>query len=136
MGLIHRLGLEPARRGVILHADDVGMCHGANTAFVELSRIGALTCGSVMVPCPWFPEIAHIAAAETTLDLGVHLTLTSEWPSYRWGPLTRAGAGSGLVDDALLILAGLPAVRLQAARRETVGRLRSRPGRSYGKDEI
>jgi predicted glycoside hydrolase/deacetylase ChbG (UPF0249 family) len=99
MGLMHRLGLEPARRGVILHADDVGMCHGANTAFVELSRIGALTCGSVMVPCPWFPEIAHIAAAETTLDLGVHLTLTSEWPSYRWGPLTRAGAGSGLVDD-------------------------------------
>ena len=61
--LMRGLGLDPARRAVILHADDVGMCHGANTAFVELSRSGALTCGSVMVPCPWFPEIARIAAA-------------------------------------------------------------------------
>ena len=97
--LMRRLGLDPARRAAILHADDVGMCHGANTAFVELSGTGALTCGSVMVPCPWFPEIARIAAASATLDLGVHLTLTSEWQGYRWGPLTRASASSGLVDD-------------------------------------
>lgn len=96
--LMRELGLDPERRAVILHADDVGMCHGANTAFVDLSRCGALTCGSVMVPCPWFPEIARIAADEPALDLGVHLTLTSEWSAYRWGPLTRAGASSGLVD--------------------------------------
>ncbi len=57
---------------------------------------GALTCGSVMVPCPWFPEIARIAAEDASLDLGVHLTLTSEWPGYRWGPLTRASKSSGL----------------------------------------
>jgi predicted glycoside hydrolase/deacetylase ChbG (UPF0249 family) len=94
-----KLGLDPARRAVILHADDVGMCHGANAAFVELSHRGALTCGSVMVPCPWFPEIARIAAEDKSLDLGVHLTLTSEWPIYRWGPLTRAPKSSGLVDD-------------------------------------
>jgi predicted glycoside hydrolase/deacetylase ChbG (UPF0249 family) len=94
-----KLGLDPARRAAILHADDVGMCHGANVAFVELSHGGALTCGSVMVPCPWFPEIARIAAEDQSLDLGVHLTLTSEWPNYRWGPLTRAPKSSGLVDD-------------------------------------
>ncbi|MBA2771399.1 MAG: ChbG/HpnK family deacetylase [Sphingomonas sp.] len=93
------LGLDPKRRAVIVHADDVGMCHGANTAFVELSRSGALTCGSVMVPCPWFPEIARIAAGEPALDLGVHLTLTSEWAAYRWAPLTRLSPSSGLVDD-------------------------------------
>lgn len=98
-GALERLGLDPARRAAILHADDVGMCHGANAAFVELSRLGALTCGSVMVPCPWFPEIARIAAEDASLDLGVHLTLTSEWPGYRWGPLTRAPKSSGLVDD-------------------------------------
>jgi len=97
-GLLERLGLDPARRAAILHADDVGMCHGANTAFVRLSRQGRLTSGSVMVPCPWFPEIAAIAAGDASLDLGIHLTLTSEWEGYRWGPLTRPGKSAGLTD--------------------------------------
>jgi predicted glycoside hydrolase/deacetylase ChbG (UPF0249 family) len=97
--VFERLGLDRAKRAAVLHADDVGMCHGANVAFVELSRQGMLTCGSVMVPCPWFPEIARIAANDKSLDLGVHLTLTSEWPGYRWGPLTRAPKSAGLTDD-------------------------------------
>ena len=88
-----------AIRTAILHADDVGMCHGANAAFVELSRQGRLTCGSVMVPCPWFPEVAAIAADDVSLDLGVHLTLTSEWPQYRWRPLTCPTASAHLVDE-------------------------------------
>ncbi len=67
------------------------MCHGANVAFVELARAGAITCGAAMVPCPWFPEIATAAAAEPGLDLGVHLTLTSEWSGYRWGPVSAEG---------------------------------------------
>jgi predicted glycoside hydrolase/deacetylase ChbG (UPF0249 family) len=92
------LGADPQRRAAILHADDVGMCHGANTAFLKLSRRGGLTCGSVMVPCPWFPEIARIAAEDPALDLGVHLTLTSEWVGYRWGPLTRPSPSAGLMD--------------------------------------
>ena len=97
--MIQRLGLDPARRVAILHEDDVGMCHGANTAFLDLSKSGALTCGSVMVPCPWFPEAARAAASDASLDLGVHFTLTSEWLNYRWGPVTRATVHSGLVDD-------------------------------------
>jgi predicted glycoside hydrolase/deacetylase ChbG (UPF0249 family) len=96
--LYPRLGLDPSWRVAILHADDVGMCHGANAAFLDLFRKGAITCGSVMVPCPWFPEIARVAAEDKSLDLGVHLTLTSEWAGYRWAPLTRAGRASGLVD--------------------------------------
>ena len=83
---------------VILHADDVGMCHGANTAYLELFRAGRLDSGSVMVPCAWFPEIAAAAAADATLDLGVHLTLTSEWYPYRWGPVSTRSAASGLLD--------------------------------------
>jgi hypothetical protein len=85
-------------RAVVLHVDDVGMCHGANVALVELSRSGGVTCGSVMVPCPWFREIASEAAADRTLDVGVHLTLTSEWPQYRWAPLTTHSRASGLID--------------------------------------
>lgn len=96
--VMQALGLDPSRPAAILHADDVGMCHGANVAYLELARAGALNCGSIMVPCPWFAEIAVEAASDDSLDLGVHLTLTSEWPSYRWGPLTRADRSSGLVD--------------------------------------
>ena len=85
-------------RAVLLHADDVGMCHGANRAYLELFRAGRLDSGSVMVPCPWFPEIAAEAVADPTLDLGVHLTLTSEWHGYRWGPISTRSTASGLLD--------------------------------------
>ena len=84
---------------IVLHQDDVGMCHGANIAFRELSALGSITSGSVMVPCPWFREVAEMAAANKSLDLGVHLTLTAEKEFYRWRPLTRASKLSGLVDD-------------------------------------
>ena len=83
----------------VLHQDDVGMCHGANIAFRELSALGSITSGSVMVPCPWFREVAEMAAANKSLDLGVHLTLTAEKEFYRWRPLTSASKLSGLVDD-------------------------------------
>ena len=84
---------------IVLHQDDVGMCHGANIAFRELSALGSITSGSVMVPCPWFREAAEMAAANKSLDLGVHLTLTAEKEFYRWRPLTSASKLSGLVDD-------------------------------------
>ncbi|HEX2886849.1 polysaccharide deacetylase family protein [Vineibacter terrae] len=90
---------SPKPRSAILHVDDVGMCHGANRAFLELARAGAITSGSVMVPCPWFPEIAEAAAADRGLDLGVHLTLTAEWPHYRWRPISTSSPASGLLDD-------------------------------------
>jgi predicted glycoside hydrolase/deacetylase ChbG (UPF0249 family) len=95
-GLAERLGVD---RALILHVDDLAMCHGANRAYLELAAAGLVTCGSVMVPCPWFREIAEAAAADPALDLGVHLTLTSEWPHYRWRPLSTTSRASGLIDD-------------------------------------
>ncbi|MGG5808581.1 polysaccharide deacetylase family protein [Falsiroseomonas sp. CW058] len=86
------------RRTVLLHADDVGMCHGANAAYLDLFRAGRIDSGSVMVPCPWFPEIAREAAEDPALDLGIHLTLTSEWHGYRWGPISTRSGASGLLD--------------------------------------
>ena len=96
MTLAAKLGLE---RAVILHVDDLAMCHGANRAYVELAAAGAVTCGSVMVPCPWFREIADAASADPSLDLGIHLTLTSEWQHYRWRPLSTTSRASGLIDE-------------------------------------
>jgi predicted glycoside hydrolase/deacetylase ChbG (UPF0249 family) len=95
---LKRLGLPDEARVVVLHADDVGMCRGANRAFLELARAGRIDCGSVMVPCSWFPEIAREAVADPSLDLGVHLTLTSEWLGYRWGPVAVRSRASGLLD--------------------------------------
>lgn len=97
--LARSLGLADDARLAVIHVDDVGMCHGANKAYLDLFRSGGVTSGSVMVPCPWFREIAEAAAADRTLDLGVHLTLTSEWPHYRWRPISTASPASGLLDD-------------------------------------
>src|SRR5260221_2854596 len=85
-------------RRVVVHEDDIGMCHSANLAFRELTRLGVCTSGAVMVPCPWFLEIAEMQARDPRLDIGVHLVLTSEWKYYRWRPLTGASQASGLVD--------------------------------------
>ena len=86
-------------RRVVIHVDDLGMSHGANAAFAELSALGVVTAGSVMVPCPWFAELAATACQEPALDVGVHLTLTSEMPGYRWRPLTRPPRSAGLTDE-------------------------------------
>src|SRR5262245_66217905 len=91
------LGFAAGTRILTLHVDDVGMCHGANRAFLDLYRAGAVDSGSVMVPCPWFPEIAEAARKDRGLDLGVHLTLTSEGDGYRWPAISAASPASGLV---------------------------------------
>ena len=90
------------------------MNHGANRAFIELSRFGTVTAGSVMVPCPWFSEIAETAASDPGLDCGVHLTLNSEMTHYRWGPITRPGPASGLLDDDGYLWPDVASVRRHA----------------------
>ena len=99
---------------LVIHADDVGMCHGANRAYVELSHFGTVTSGSVMVPCPWFSETAEIAAGDDALDCGVHLTLNAEKEHYRWGPVSAATPSSGLVDDRGYLWRDVASVRRRA----------------------
>lgn len=83
-------------RTVIPHLDDLGASHGANQAFFELAAAGHVTCGAVIVPGPWFPELADAGAGH---DIGVHLTLTSEWRACRWAPISTVSRASGLIDD-------------------------------------
>src|SRR5204862_7101325 len=96
MTLAAKLGVD---RAVILHVDDLAMCHGANRAFLELAAVGAVTCGSVMVPCPWSRAIAEAGAADPALALGLHLTLTSEWQHHRSRPFSTTSRASGLIDE-------------------------------------
>ena len=80
------LGHDPSDRLVVVHVDDIGMSAAANRGALR-ALAGAATCGSVMVPCPGFDEIAEVARQRKDLDLGVHLTLNAEYESYRWGPV-------------------------------------------------
>ena len=96
--LAERLGFAPDERVAVVHADDIGFCHAANVGAFEALDAGPATCGSVMVPCPWFAEAAAMARARPEVDLGVHLTLNCEYALYRWGPVLGAGAVPSLVD--------------------------------------
>lgn len=99
VSLAERLGLARGERAAVVHVDDLGMCHAANEGGFAALRHGPATCGSLMVPCPWFPEAARIAREEPGFDLGVHLTLNAEWPHYRWGPRAGRSAVPSLLDD-------------------------------------
>ena len=98
---LRRLNLADDARVVVLHADDIGMCQSSLAAWRDLLDFGVLTSAAAMPPCPWFPATA-VACRELRghprLDMGVHLTLTSEWAGYRWGPLSSADRASGLLD--------------------------------------
>jgi chitin disaccharide deacetylase len=103
-----------SRPVLIPHVDDLGVSHGANRAFVELSGLGFVTCGSVMPPCAWFPEMVALAKEWPALDVGVHLTLTSESRACRWRPISTASRASGLIDDAGYMWPDVPSVRRHA----------------------
>lgn len=119
--LADRLGLARGARAIILNADDFGMCHAANTAIVELLAAGHIDSTTLMVPCSWAPEALAFAAAQPSLDIGVHLVLTSEWSRYRWRPLT--GVASSLVDDDGFFPVDVAAVERQASTDDVAAEL-------------
>jgi predicted glycoside hydrolase/deacetylase ChbG (UPF0249 family) len=96
---LRKLGFGDEERVVIIHADDVGMCQATLPAFADLIDFGLVSCGAVMVPCPWFPQVVKLCHQNPRVDLGVHLTLTSEWEGYRWGPISTRDPASGLMDE-------------------------------------
>lgn len=82
-----RLGYPSNAKLLIIHADDLAVAHSVDDASFAALESGAVTSASVMVPCPWLTEVADWARSHADADLGLHLTLTSEWKTYRWGPV-------------------------------------------------
>jgi predicted glycoside hydrolase/deacetylase ChbG (UPF0249 family) len=97
--LADRLGYPAGTKLVIIHADDLGETHAVNAAAMKAFEAGAINSASIMVPCPWFPEMADYAKSHPDADLGLHLTLTAERVYYRWGPVAPTDTVTSLVDS-------------------------------------
>ena len=97
--VLRKLGFADDDRVVIIHTDDNGMCQATVSAFADLVDFGLISSGAVMVPCPWFPQVAAYCRQHPQVDLGVHLTLTSEHDRCRWGPISTCDPASGLIDE-------------------------------------
>jgi len=97
--VLNKLGFSKTDRLVIIHTDDIGMCYSSIQAYSDLAEFGSISSGATMVPCSWFPLVASYCQQTSKADMGVHLTLTSEWDTYRWSPISTCDPDSGLIDS-------------------------------------
>ena len=98
--LAERLGYPPNSKLLIIHADDLAVAHSQDAASFAALDQHAVTSASIMVPCPWLTEVADYAKAHPDADLGLHLTLTAEWKTYRWGPVASKNTVPSLLDPS------------------------------------
>lgn len=94
------LGYPDDARLLIINADDFGMCHAINDAVCRALQQGVLRSTTLMAPCPWAPQAMQFLSQHPDVAFGIHLTAISEWPGYRWGPLTDRSRTPSLLDHA------------------------------------
>lgn len=98
--IAERLGYPADSKLLILHADDLAVAHSEDAASFDALDKHDVTSASIMIPCPWLTEVADYAKAHPDADLGLHLTLTSEWKTYRWGPVESKDKVPSLLDPS------------------------------------
>jgi predicted glycoside hydrolase/deacetylase ChbG (UPF0249 family) len=98
--IAERLGYPADSKLLIIHADDLAVAHSEDAASLDALDKHAVTSASIMVPCPWLTEVADYAKAHPDADLGLHLTLTAEWKTYRWGPVESKDKVPSLLDPS------------------------------------
>jgi len=117
-----RLGYPRDSKLLIIHADDLAVAHSEDAASFDALDRHAATSASIMVPCPWLTEVAAYAKAHPDADLGLHLTLTAEWKTDRWGPIESKDKVPSLLDpDGYLwpeVAPALQHIKAEDAERE------------------
>jgi chitin disaccharide deacetylase len=132
--LAARLGYPADAKLLIVHADDLAAAHSVNAATFKALETGLVNSASIMVPCPWLPEVAEYARRHPDADLGLHLTLTSEWKTYRWGGvLSKERAPSLYAPDGYLYMTeDVAASHIDAREAEAEVRAQIERARAFG----
>jgi len=128
--LAARLGYPADAKLLILHADDLGVAHSVDVASLDALERGVISSASVMMPTPWVTEVAAWARAHPDHDLGLHLTLTSEWESYRWGTVAPASEVPTLLDSVGTLARDEQSVAQRAAPAQVERELRAQVERA------
>ena len=125
-----RLGYLASARVLVIHADDLGMNHSVNRATFEALEKGWVTSASILVPCPWFPEVVKWAKEHPDADVGIHQALNSEWTDFRWGPVSAKDKVPSLLDANGYLPLETPAVAQNAKPFEVETELRAQIDRA------
>ena len=120
-----RLGYPADSKLLIIHADDLAVAHSVNSASFDAVDKNAVTSASIMVPCPWLTEVADYARSHPDADLGLHLTLTSEWKTYRWGSVAPSDKVPGLLGPDGTLWSDTPSVGQHAKPDEAEREIRA-----------
>jgi predicted glycoside hydrolase/deacetylase ChbG (UPF0249 family) len=120
-----KLGFAKGARVIILHMDDAGMSYDSDRGIEKVFETGVANSTSVMMPCPWVPQIVRYIKSHPNVDAGLHLTLTSEWKDYRWAPVAGAKAVPGLTDSTGSLWANVPDVVKNASADEVDKEIRA-----------
>ncbi len=123
--IAEKLGYPKDAKLLIIHADDIGVAHAENSATFKALQTGSVSSGSIMVPCPWLSEVAAFAKENPKADLGLHLTLTSEWKYYKWGPVTSTSSVPGLINKNGFFYSSVDSVVRSASATEVETELRN-----------
>ncbi len=129
--LVERLGFPPGSKVLILNGDDFGMNHSDNVATIKALKFGGLTSATIMMPCPWVPEVVKWAKENPQANLGLHLTLTSEWGGYKWGPVLGKVGAPSLVTEFGYFHSDVPPVYLKAKLPEVEAEVRAQIDLAY-----
>lgn len=120
-----RMGYPASARLLVIHADDLGMNHSVNRAIFEALEKRWVTSASILVPCPWFPEVLTWAKEHPNADVGIHQALNSEWTTFRWGPVSAKDKVPSLLDSDGYLPLETPAVIQKAKLSEVETELRA-----------
>jgi predicted glycoside hydrolase/deacetylase ChbG (UPF0249 family) len=121
--LQERLGYSKDAKLLILHADDLGMSHSENAATFSGMEHGSISSASIMMPTPWISEAANYQHQHPVADLGLHLTLTSEWNYLKWGSV--ASNVPGLLNKNGFLFSSVDSVYRSATAAEVEKELRA-----------